>query len=77
MLKKHLSLGFYCFQSSLCRIWTYINQKLALDCSRGCSRKQVSRFFLCGSFAEARFAGICHFVFYISYITIDILYNCV
>ena len=39
------------------------NQKLAPDCSRGSSRKLFSRF-LCGSFAEACFAGIYHVVTY-------------
>ena len=48
----------------------HINQKLAPYCSRGSSRKQFS------SFAEVRFAGICHCAFYISYaMNIEILYT--
>ena len=31
------------------------------------ARGSYIHIFLCGSFAEVRFAGICHCVFYISY----------
>ena len=63
-MRSPVEFRFFLLSSSLCRIWTY--QKLSPYCSRGSSRKQYSHF-LCGSFAEVRFAGICHCVLYISY----------
>ena len=64
-LHPYLSFAFFCCHLRYAE-FGHINQKLSPYCSRRSSRKQYSHF-LCGSFAEVRFAGICHCVFYISY----------
>ena len=57
---------FFLLSSSLCRIWTYQSKTLTVLQSRKLA-EAIFTFFLCGSFAEVRFAGICHCVFYISF----------